>query len=167
MPSLVAVAWFLPRRPRIYQHTLAGMCVATCNGNMFIVLCKAHNLYKYYIYINITRNSHTLFILFIHLYLATCFAHIYQTTADINKSITTSNTWQGKQTNKILCYSHCAYSCNQYINQRMILITYNWWQLSKCYMFRHEGAIRRKSFRSKEYKRNILRQVLRRPPRND
>jgi hypothetical protein len=46
-----------------------GMCVATGKGNMFIAMCKPT------IFINITRNPYTLFIFFIHLYLATCFAH--------------------------------------------------------------------------------------------
>jgi hypothetical protein len=61
-----------------------GMCVATCKGNMFIAVgtcvatCKGNMfiaLRKSIIFINITRNSHTLFVLFIHLYLATNFAH--------------------------------------------------------------------------------------------
>jgi len=52
-------------------------------------------------------------------------------------------------TNNILCYSHCAYSYIQYINQQMHLMT-----SIKLYMFRHKRAIRKQSFRSKVYKWN-------------
>ena len=35
------------------------------------------------------------------------------------------------------------WTCNQYINQKLLRIKYNSWQLSHSYMFRHRGAIRR------------------------
>ena len=53
-------------------------------------------------------------------------------------------------------YSYRAYSCKQYTSQKIHLIKYNSWQILISYMFRHQCAILRESFISKQYKPNTL-----------
>jgi hypothetical protein len=121
-----------------------GMCVATCKGKMFIALCKTT------IFINITRNPHTLFSLFICI-----LPHALHTDNTRRQTLTTAYepVIHDRGSRQItFCSSHCAYSYNQYINLQLHLITFNSWQISNCYMIRHKGAIRRKSFWSKAYK---------------
>jgi hypothetical protein len=65
---------------------------------------------------------------------------------------------------RILLSSHCAaHFEKQYINQQMRLITHNSLQVSKFYMFRHQGDIFRKSSWTKEYQCNMLNMVQHRP----